>query len=229
MRASSLVLGPLVARTGRAKVSLPGGWAIGSRPINLHVSALEQLGARLGQSHGYVKAEAPDGLQGTTVQFDRITVTGTEDVLMAAALAKGETVIHNAAREPEVQDLAALLSKMGARIEGAGTPVIRVEGVGKLHGAEHTIIADRIEAGTFLIAGAITRGNLLVTGCVPEHLGALVGKMRQAGAEGSGAGADEFRVRASGPPPSPHIPPPQYPPLPTHPHPPHIAPPPPSP
>src|SRR5260370_6116829 len=197
MRASSLVLGPLVARTGRAKVSLPGGWAIGSRPINLHVSALEQLGARLGQSHGYVKAESPDGLQGTTVQFDRITVTGTEDVLMAAALAKGETVIHNAAREPEVQDLAALLSKMGARIEGAGTPVIRVEGVGKLHGAEHTIIADRIEAGTFLIAGAITRGNLLVTGCVPEHLGALVVKMRQAGAEVSEAGADELRVRAS--------------------------------
>jgi len=197
MRASSLVLGPLVARTGRAKVSMPGGCAIGSRPINLHVSALEQLGARLRQSHGYVKAEAPDGLQGTTVQFDRITVTGTEDVLMAAALAKGETVIHNAAREPEVQDLAALLSKMGARIEGAGTPVIRVEGVGKLHGAEHTIIADRIEAGTFLIAGAITRGNLLVTGCVPEHLGALVVKMRQAGAEVSEAGADELRVRAS--------------------------------
>ena len=196
MRASSLVLGPLVARTGRAKVSMPGGCAIGARPINLHVSALEQLGARLRQSHGYVKADAPGGLRGTAVHFDRITVTGTEDVLMAAVLAKGETVIHNAAREPEVQDVAALLNNMGARITGAGTPVIRIEGVEKLHGAEHTIIADRIEAGTFLIAGAITRGNLLISGCVPEHLGALVVKMRQAGADVSEAGADALRVRA---------------------------------
>ena len=195
MRASSLVLGPLVARTGRASVSMPGGCAIGARPINLHVSALEQLGAEIKQSHGYVKAEAPHGLKGTMVQFDRITVTGTEDVLMAAVLAQGKTMIQNAAREPEVQDLAALLIKMGARIEGAGTSTIHVEGVSKLHGTEHTIIADRIEAGTFLIAGAMTRGDLTISDCVPEHLDALASKMRQAGAEVSTLRPDAVRVR----------------------------------
>src|SRR5262245_23279881 len=156
MRASSLVLGPLVARCGRARVSLPGGCAIGARPINLHIFGLEQLGARIEQSHGYIEAVAPEGLRGGTVYFDRITVTGTEDLMMAAALAKGETVLRNAAREPEVVDLADLLVKMGAKIEGAGTSTIRMEGVDRLHGAEHTIIPDRIEAGTFLIAGAIT-------------------------------------------------------------------------
>jgi UDP-N-acetylglucosamine 1-carboxyvinyltransferase len=183
MRASSLVLGPLLARTGKARVSMPGGCAIGARPINLHVSALEQLGAKIEQTHGYFEAHAPNGLHGGEVHFDRITVTGTEDILMAAVLASGETVIRNAAREPEVTDLAELLTKMGARIEGAGTSVIRVNGVERLHGAEHTIIADRIEAGTFLLAGAITHGDVTVTGCVPEHIGALVVKMRQAGAE----------------------------------------------
>ena len=198
MRASSLVLGPLVARTGRARVSMPGGCAIGARPINLHVSALEQLGAEIQQSHGYVEATAPNGLRGARVQFDRITVTGTEDVLMAAVLAKGETVIGNAAREPEVQDLAALLNKMGAHIEGAGTSTIRVRGVEHLHGAEHQIIADRIEAGTFLIAGAMTRGDLVIEGCVPEHLDALVVKLRQAGAEISCMRPDALRVKASG-------------------------------
>src|SRR5579863_10128150 len=142
MRASSLVLGPLVARCGRARVSMPGGCAIGARPINLHVSALEQLGAAIRQAHGYVEAEAPHGLKGTEVHFDRITVTGTEDVLMAAVLARGETVIRNAAREPEVQDLAELLCAMGARIEGAGTSIIRVQGVEQLHGADHAIIPD---------------------------------------------------------------------------------------
>ncbi len=197
MRASSLVLGPLVARTGRARVSMPGGCAIGARPINLHVSALEQLGATISQSHGYVEAEASQGLQGALVQFDRITVTGTEDLLMAAVLAQGQTVIQNAAREPEVQDLAALLNKMGARIEGAGTSTIRVEGVAKLHGTEHTIIADRIEAGTFLIAGAMSRGDLTIANCVPEHLDALVAKLRQAGAEVSPVGAAALRVRGS--------------------------------
>jgi UDP-N-acetylglucosamine 1-carboxyvinyltransferase len=196
MRASSLVLGPLVARCGRARVSMPGGCAIGARPINLHVSALEQLGASISQAHGYVEALAPDGLRGTTVHFDRITVTGTEDLLMAAVLARGETVIRNAAREPEVQDLAALLNKMGARIEGAGTSTIRVEGVSRLHGATHAIIADRIEAGTFLIAGAITRGDLVVSGCVPEHVDALSNKMRQAGAEVEEVRAGALRVRA---------------------------------
>src|SRR5215469_2483461 len=176
MRASSLVLGPLVARCGRARVSMPGGCAIGARPINLHVSALEQLGASISQAHGYVEALAPDGLKGTTVHFDRITVTGTEDVLMAAVLARGETVIRNAAREPEVKDLAELLNKMGAKIEGAGSSIIRIQGVERLHGAEHTIIPDRIEAGTFMIAGAITRGDVLVSACVPEHVDALSNK-----------------------------------------------------
>jgi UDP-N-acetylglucosamine 1-carboxyvinyltransferase len=197
MRASSLVLGPLVARTGKARVSMPGGCAIGARPINLHVSALEQLGAEIHQSHGYVEAAVPRGLQGGLVQFDRITVTGTEDVLMAAVLAQGETVIGNAAREPEVQDLADLLNKMGACIEGAGTSTIRVQGVDRLHGAEHTIIADRIEAGTFLIAGAMTCGDLVIENCVPQHLDALVGKLRQAGAEVSLVGSSALRVSAS--------------------------------
>src|ERR1035441_6954903 len=181
MRASSLALGPLVARCGRARVSLPGGCAIGARPINLHIFGLEQLGARINQSHGYIEAVAPQGLRGAVVHFDRITVTGTEDLMMAAVLAKGETVLRNAAREPEVADLAELLVKMGARIEGAGTSTIKVEGVERLHGAEHTIIADRIEAGTFLIAGAITGGDVTVTGCVPEHVGALVSKLQQTG------------------------------------------------
>jgi UDP-N-acetylglucosamine 1-carboxyvinyltransferase len=198
MRASSLVLGPLVARTGRARVSMPGGCAIGARPINLHVAALEQLGAEIRQEHGYVEAVAPNGLKGTYVHFDRITVTGTEDLLMAATLAEGETVIENAAREPEVQDLASLLVKMGAKIEGAGTSTIRVQGVSVLHGTQHTIIADRIEAGTFLIAGAMTQGDLVVQACVPEHLYALTVKMRQAGAEVIEAGESALRVRCAG-------------------------------
>jgi UDP-N-acetylglucosamine 1-carboxyvinyltransferase len=181
MRASSLVLGPLLARTGRARVSMPGGCAIGARPINLHVLALEELGARLKQSHGYLEAEAPNGLRGARIRFDRITVTGTEDVMMAAVLAEGETSIENAAREPEVTDLAELLVKMGARIQGAGTSSMVIEGVKRLGGAEHSIIPDRIEAGTFLIAGAITRGYLRVTGCVKEHLEVLVHKMAAAG------------------------------------------------
>src|SRR5262249_32773863 len=154
-------------RAGRARVSLPGGCAIGARPINLHIFGLEQLGARINQAHGYIEAEAPDGLRGAVVRFDRITVTGTEDLMMAATLAKGETVLHNAAREPEVSDLAELLIAMGAKIEGAGTSTIRIQGVERLGGAGHTIIADRIEAGTFLVAGAITDGDVTVTGCVP--------------------------------------------------------------
>jgi UDP-N-acetylglucosamine 1-carboxyvinyltransferase len=187
MRASSLVLGPLVARCGRARVSLPGGCAIGARPINLHVTGLERLGAVVRQEHGYIEAEAPHGLTGAEVTFDRISVTGTEDLLMAAVLARGETVIHNAAREPEVADVAALLIKMGARIEGAGTSTIRVHGVDRLHGTppgtSHAIISDRIEAGTFLIAGALTGGDLTITDCEPEHLRALIGKLSEAGAE----------------------------------------------
>ena len=199
MRASSLVLGPLVARCGRARVSLPGGCAIGARPINLHIYGLEQLGARINQTHGYIEAVAPEGLHGATVKFDRVTVTGTEDLMMAAVLAKGETVLRNAAREPEVSDLADLLTKMGAQIEGAGTSEIRIQGVDRLHGAEHTIIPDRIEAGTYLIAGAITGGDVTITGCAPEHLEALVSKLQQAGAEVTQPYATSLRVQASGP------------------------------
>jgi UDP-N-acetylglucosamine 1-carboxyvinyltransferase len=198
MRASSLVLGPLVARCGRARVSLPGGCAIGARPNNLHIFGLEQLGARINQAYGYIEAVAPDGLRGATVNFDRITVTGTEDLMMAAVLAKGETVLRNAAREPEVSDLAELLTKMGARIEGAGTGEICIQGVDRLHGAEHTIIPDRIEAGTFLIAGAVTGGDLTVTDCAPGHLEALVSKLQQAGAEVTQPSATSMRVRVLG-------------------------------
>jgi UDP-N-acetylglucosamine 1-carboxyvinyltransferase len=197
MRASSLVLGPLVARTGGARVSLPGGCAIGARPINLHVSGLEQLGCRIGQSHGYIVAEAREGLRGALVHFDRITVTGTEDLMMAAVFAKGETVLENAAREPEVSDLAELLVKMGARIEGAGTSTIRMEGVDRLHGAEHTIIPDRIEAGTFAIAAAITGGDLKISGCAPGHLQALIAKLGQAGVEVTIESGSSMRVRGS--------------------------------
>jgi UDP-N-acetylglucosamine 1-carboxyvinyltransferase len=198
MRASSLVLGPLVARSGRARVSLPGGCAIGGRPINLHIFGLEQLGARIHQAHGYIEAEAPEGLRGAVVHFDRITVTGTEDLMMAAVLAKGETILRNAAREPEVADLAALLTKMGARIEGAGTTTIRIQGVESLGGADHTIIPDRIEAGTFMIAGAITGGDLAITGCHPEHVGALVSKLQQAGVDVTQPDQTTLRVRGGG-------------------------------
>lgn len=198
MRASSLVLGPLVARCGRARVSMPGGCAIGARPINLHVAALERLGAEIAQEHGYIEARAPKGLKGAPVHFDRISVTGTEDVLMAAVLAEGETIIENAAREPEVTDLAALLTKMGARIEGAGTSTIHVLGVSRLHGTEHAIIPDRIEAGTFLIAAAITRGDLTITACEPEHLRALIAKLQQAGVEVADCGSGALRVRTPG-------------------------------
>jgi UDP-N-acetylglucosamine 1-carboxyvinyltransferase len=198
MRASSLVLGPLVARSGRARVSLPGGCAIGARPINMHIFGLERLGARILQSHGYIEAEAPEGLHGAKVHFDRITVTGTEDMMMAAVLAKGETVLTNCAREPEVLDLANLLSAMGARITGAGTSTITIQGVDSLHGAEHTIIPDRIEAGTFLIAGTVTGGDVTVTDCEPEHLAALVAKIQQAGADITQPDATSLRVSGDG-------------------------------
>ena len=198
MRASSLVLGPLVARAGRARVSLPGGCAIGARPINFHLAGLEHLGAKISQEHGYIEAAAPDGLKGAHVVFDRITVTGTEDILMAAVLADGESIIENAAREPEVVDLAHLLRKMGARIEGEGTSLIRVEGVSRLNGATHEIIADRIEAGTFVIAAAISRGDLAVTGCVPDHLGALIAKLTEAGVKVCIVDETTVRVEANG-------------------------------
>jgi len=180
MRASTLVLGPLVARCGRARVSLPGGCAIGARPIDLHIKGLERLGAKIDQQHGYVEASA-ERLKGAEIVFDKITVTGTEDLLMAATLADGETVMQNCAREPEVADLADLLNKMGAKIEGAGTATIRVKGVDKLHSAKHRIIPDRIEAATFILAGALTDGDLNVSGCEPQHLGALLQKLEEVG------------------------------------------------
>lgn len=198
MRASSLVLGPLVARAGRARVSLPGGCAIGSRPINFHLSGLERLGAVINQEHGYIEATAPHGLKGAKVVFDRITVTGTEDILMAAVLAEGETVIENAAREPEVTDLAELLTKMGAKIEGAGTSVITVQGVSSLGGATHEIIADRIEAGTFVMAAAITNGDVQITGCRPDHLGAMIVKLEEAGVRLTQVDATTLEVKPGG-------------------------------
>jgi UDP-N-acetylglucosamine 1-carboxyvinyltransferase len=197
MRASSLVLGPLVARTGMARVAMPGGCAIGGRPIDLHMKGLEAMGATIAFEHGYIEARA-ERLKGTHINFDKITVTGTEDILMAAVLAEGETILENCAREPEVTDLAALLTAMGAKIEGAGTSVIRVQGVDKLHGARHRINPDRIEAGTFLIAGAITGGDLVVANCNPAHLGAVIGKLEEAGARMDIIGRDSIRVRSEG-------------------------------
>jgi UDP-N-acetylglucosamine 1-carboxyvinyltransferase len=197
MRASTLVLGPLVARCGRARVSLPGGCAIGARPIDLHIHGLERLGAKITQDHGYVEATA-DRLTGAEILFDRITVTGTEDLLMAATLAEGETVLENCAREPEVADLADLLNKMGARITGAGTATIRIQGVSKLHGAKHRIIPDRIEASTFLIAGALTGGDINIAGCDPNHLGTLLEKLEEVGVK-TRRTAESVRVMGDGP------------------------------
>jgi UDP-N-acetylglucosamine 1-carboxyvinyltransferase len=192
MRASTLVLGPLVARCGRARVSLPGGCAIGARPIDLHIKGLERLGAKITQDHGYVEATA-ERLKGAEIVFDKITVTGTEDLLMAATLADGETIMQNCAREPEVADLADLLNKMGAKIQGAGTSTIHIKGVSKLHGAKHRIIPDRIEAGTFIIAGALTGGDVNVAGCDPGHLTALLQKLEETGVKTS-TSHDSIRV-----------------------------------
>ena len=184
MRASVLALGPLLGRFGQAKVSLPGGCAIGTRPIDLHLKAFEQLGAVVSLESGDVVARAPEGrLIGATIDFEKVTVTGTENVMMAASLAKGKTVIKNAAKEPEIEDLADLLNKMGARIKGAGTSVIEIEGVETLGGAEHTIIPDRIETGTFMVAAAITGGEIEIKSCRPEHLTAVIEKLREAGVD----------------------------------------------
>ena len=199
MRASSLVLGPLAARCGRARVSLPGGCAIGARPIDLHLAGLEKLGARIHQDRGYIEAIAPDGgLVGGHIHFKRVTVTGTEDLLMAAVLANGETVLENAAREPEVVDLADLLTKMGAKIEGAGSETIRVQGVDRLHGARHNIIPDRIETGTFLVAGALVGNELTLEDVERSHVGALLEKMRQAGCEIAAPSETTLIVRGGG-------------------------------
>jgi UDP-N-acetylglucosamine 1-carboxyvinyltransferase len=187
MRASILTLGPLMARKGVARVSLPGGCAIGARPIDLHLKALEQMGAEITTSHGYIEAKVRGNgdsgrrLKGARIHFEKITVTGTENILMAAALAEGETVLENVAREPEVTDLVVMLRKMGAEICGDGTSTLRIRGVEKLRGTEHTVIPDRIEAGTFLVVGAITGGDLTITHCEPGHLGAVIAKLGQAG------------------------------------------------
>ncbi|MBI4271178.1 MAG: UDP-N-acetylglucosamine 1-carboxyvinyltransferase [Candidatus Rokubacteria bacterium] len=180
MRASVLVLGPLVARHGSARVALPGGCAIGPRPIDQHLKGLGKLGAEIAIENGYVVARA-SRLKGARITTDLVTVTGTENLMMAAALAEGTTLIENAAREPEVGDLAALLTAMGARIEGAGTARLQIEGVPELAGARHRIVPDRIEAGTLIVAGAITRGDVTVTGLVPEHVSAVLAKLDECG------------------------------------------------
>ena len=197
MRASSLVLGPLVARAGMARAAMPGGCAIGGRPIDLHIKGLEKMGATITQEHGYLEART-DRLRGAHLVFDRITVTGTEDLLMAAVLAEGETLMENCAREPEVADLAALLTAMGAKIAGAGTSTIRVQGVSRLHGARHRINPDRIEAGTYLVAGAITGGDLIVANCNTTHLSAVIAKLQETGARVEVLGPDTVRVRTDG-------------------------------
>jgi len=182
MRASVLVLGPLVAKWKRARVSLPGGCAIGARPINLHLKGLESMGAKVELKHGYVEASA-DRLKGAEIYFDISTVTGTENIMMAAALAEGRTVLKNAAREPEVVELGQALKKMGAKIEGVGTDVVVIEGVKELRPIEHTIIPDRIEAGTFMVAAGITQGNVKLQNCHTAHLEAVVAKLKEAGLE----------------------------------------------
>jgi UDP-N-acetylglucosamine 1-carboxyvinyltransferase len=199
MRASVLVLGPLVARFGKARVSLPGGCAIGARPIDQHLKGLTAMGAKVNLDHGYVDVVVPSGrLQGADFRFDVNTVTGTENLMCAAALARGRTTLENAAREPEIEELALVLNKMGARVEGAGTDTIVIEGRDALHPVDHAIIADRIEAGTFMVAAAVTGGNVLVDNVEPEHLKAVIRKLRQAGVavEREGRG-----VRVSGKPP----------------------------
>src|SRR6202521_357251 len=199
MRASILTLGPLIARAGVAKVSLQGGCAIGARPVDLHLSPLEKMGAEIATSHAYIEAKVPgqERLKGAHIVFEKITVTGTENLLMAAALAKGETILENAAREPEVTDLVEMLRKMGAQIEGDGTSTLRIRGVEKLYGTEHTVIPDRIEAGTFLLAGAITGGDLTVTRWPPAHLGAVIAKMQQAGVRVDEVDKTTLRVRGA--------------------------------
>ena len=195
MRASILTLGPLVGRFGFARVSLPGGCAIGARPVDLHIQALEKMGAKISIHHGYVEARC-ERLRGTQIHFDKITVTGTENILTAAVLAEGETVLTNAAREPEVTDLIELLIKMGAKIEGRGTSTLHVHGVDKLHGATHAVIPDRIEAGTFIVAAAITGGDVKLTHCAPQHLTAVIETLAACGVEIQQEGVSCLRVRA---------------------------------
>lgn len=182
MRASFLVLGPLLARKGKARISMPGGCAIGARPIDIHLKAFEALGVKVEQGHGYIEATVPNGINGATVYFDFPSVGATEHVMMLAVTAKGITVLENVAQEPEIVDLANYLNKMGAKVRGAGTSVIKIEGVSELHGAEYTIIPDRIEAGTYMIAAAMTGGDVIIENVLPEHQKPLTAKLREAGA-----------------------------------------------
>jgi UDP-N-acetylglucosamine 1-carboxyvinyltransferase len=182
MRASFLVMGPLLARIGKARISMPGGCAIGARPIDIHLKGFEALGVKIEQGHGYIEASAPEGLKGTSIYFDFPSVGATENIMMAASLAEGTTILENVAEEPEIVDLANYLNKMGAKIRGAGTDTIRIEGVDKLHGADYTIIPDRIEAGTYMIAAAMTGGDVVVENVLPEHQKPLIAKLREAGA-----------------------------------------------
>jgi UDP-N-acetylglucosamine 1-carboxyvinyltransferase len=181
MRASVLVMGSLLARNGRARVALPGGCAIGSRPIDQHLKGFEAMGATVKVGNGFIEAEAPEGLHGAKIYLDFPSVGATENIMMAAVLAKGTTIMENVAKEPEIVDLANFLNKMGAKVRGAGTGTLRIEGVEMLFGVEHNIIPDRIEAGTFMVASAITGGNVLVRGAVPEHLSSLIAKMEEMG------------------------------------------------
>lgn len=184
MRASILVLGPLLARYGYAEVSLPGGCAIGSRPVDLHLKALKSMGAEIEVKNGYIYAKAPkDGLQGRTLVFDTVTVTGTENILMAATLARGKTIIKNAAKEPEIIDLANMLIQMGAQIHGAGTHTIEIDGVASLNGTTYSVLPDRIEAGTYLVAGAITQGDMTLRKVRPDHLLSVLCKLEESGAQ----------------------------------------------
>ncbi|MDH4193889.1 MAG: UDP-N-acetylglucosamine 1-carboxyvinyltransferase [Nitrospirota bacterium] len=197
MRASILSLGPLLTRLGEAKVSLPGGCAIGTRPVNLHLKGLELMGAEIQVEHGYIHAKAAR-LKGARIDLDFPTVTGTENLIMAACLAEGTTSLHNVAREPEITDLCAFLTKRGAKIIGVGTDTITIEGVKELHGAGHWVIPDRVEAGTYLMAGAITGGDVMVKGCVTDHLGSVLKKVQEMGVELTES-SDGVRIRRSGP------------------------------
>lgn len=182
MRASFLVMGSLLARIGKARISQPGGCAIGTRPIDIHLKGFEALGAKIEQGHGYIEATAPHGLTGTTIYMDFPSVGATENLIMAASMAKGTTIIENAAQEPEIVDLANYVNVMGGKVRGAGTSTIKVEGVKEMPGGEHTVIPDRIEAGTFLVAGAMTKGDIVVENALCEHLKPLIAKLREAGA-----------------------------------------------
>lgn len=183
MRASFLVMGPLLARKGRAQISLPGGCSIGARPIDLHLKAFEAMGAVINLENGDIEATAPNGLKGAQIYLDFPSVGATENILMAASMADGKTVLENAAEEPEIVDLATYLNSMGANIRGAGTNVIRIEGVKELHGANHAVIPDRIEAGTFMVGAAMTQGNVFVENTISEHLKPLISKLKEVGAE----------------------------------------------